>query len=111
MNNTYRIKIEFAKQSWIKFISHLDLLRLFERALRRGSIPFKLSEGFSPHPLIFFKRALKLGNESESEYVTIVLSAPMPLDDFKQRFEAGLPRGIALKTIEEVPSTAKNHGL
>ncbi|MBM3252924.1 MAG: DUF2344 domain-containing protein [Candidatus Omnitrophica bacterium] len=95
----YIIKIEFTKYSWMRFISHLDLLRLFQRALRRTAIALKFSGGFSPHPLIYFERALKLGVESEGEFVSIVVSEDIPLDEFKKRLNAELPEGIKIKDL------------
>ncbi len=95
------ITIEFTKNSWMRFISHLDLLRLFQRALRRAGIRVKLSEGFNPHSLIFFKRALKLGIESESEFADIVVSENVPLGEFKKRLDEQLPEGIRIKKVNE----------
>ena len=95
----YRINFIFAKKGEMKFISHLDLMRLFMRALRRARLPIKMTEGFSPHPKISLKRALKLGVESENEEATFVLREPIPLEDFKQRLQRQLPEGIVVKDV------------
>jgi len=84
----------------MKFISHLDLMRLFMRALRRARLPIKMSEGFSPHPKISLKRALKLGVESENEEATFVLREPISPEDFKQRLQEQLPDGISIKEVK-----------
>jgi radical SAM-linked protein len=65
--------------------------------MRRAELPLKLSEGFSPHPKLSLKRALKLGLESESEEAAILLKFPVPLDDFKARLNRQLPEGISIK--------------
>ena len=57
----YKLSFVFSKKGAMKYIGHLDLMRLFTRAMRRANLPLKMSEGFSPHPKLSFKRALKLG--------------------------------------------------
>lgn len=86
----------------MKYISHLDLLRLFQRAARRAEMPLVYSKGFSPRPKISFKRALKLGVESESEEATFQLNSRLDPEDFTDRFQAQLPEGITIKHIEEI---------
>ena len=67
----------------MRYISHLDLMRLFMRAMRRAELPLKMSEGFSPHPKLSFKRALKLGVESQQEEASIILKFSRPKIFFK----------------------------
>lgn len=95
----YQIKFIFAKKGLMKYISHLDLMRLFIRALRRAGLPVKMTEGFSPHPKISLKRALKLGVESEREEATFVLREPMALEEFKEKLQRQLPEGIYIKEV------------
>ena len=84
----------------MRYISHLDLMRLFMRALRRAELPLKMSEGFSPHPKLSFKRALKLGVESQHEEGSIVLKFPVEPEDFKNRLQKQLPEGIKIKDVQ-----------
>ena len=84
----------------MKYISHLDLMRLFMRALRRAELPIKMTEGFSPHPKLSIKRALKLGVESDNEEATVVLREPLSPKDFKNRFQKQLPEGIEIKDAQ-----------
>ena len=84
----------------MRYISHLDLMRLFTRAMRRAELPLKMSEGFSPHPKLSLKRALKLGLESEDEEACIVLKFPVEPDDFKNRLQKQLPEGIQVKDVQ-----------
>jgi radical SAM-linked protein len=86
----------------MKYISHLDLLRLFGRASRRAGIPLILSKGFSPRPKISLKRALKLGLESEAEEGTFQVAAPMTAENFRTRLQAQLPEGITINNIEVI---------
>jgi radical SAM-linked protein len=90
----------FAKKGEMKFISHLDLMRLFSRALRRAQLPVKITEGFNPHFKFSIKRALKLGLESENEEATLILKESVGLDEFKERLQRQLPQGIEIKTLD-----------
>ncbi len=92
-----KINFVFSKTGTMKYISHLDLMRLFARALRRAEIPVKMTEGFNPHPKLSLKKALKLGVESEAEEATVVLKGPISPEDFKLKLEAVLPEGIRIK--------------
>ena len=84
----------------MRYISHLDLMRLFMRAMRRAELPLKMTEGFSPHPKLSLKRALKLGIESEQEEASIVLRFPVIPEDFKNRLQKQLPEGIQVKDVQ-----------
>ncbi len=93
----YKLSFVFAKIGKMRFISHLDLMRLFVRAMRRADLPLKMSEGFSPHPKLSLKRALKLGLESEHEEASIVLKEGLSFIEFKERLQKQLPEGIIIK--------------
>ncbi|MCX5706073.1 MAG: TIGR03936 family radical SAM-associated protein [Candidatus Omnitrophica bacterium] len=75
-------------------------MRLLTRAMRRANLPLKMSEGFSPHPKLSLKRALKLGLESENEEGSILLKEQIDSEDFKNRLQAQLPEGIIIKHVE-----------
>ncbi|MDD4938582.1 MAG: TIGR03936 family radical SAM-associated protein [Candidatus Omnitrophica bacterium] len=94
-----KIYFTFAKRGEMVYISHLDLMRLFMRALRRAELPVKMTEGFSPHPKISIKRALKLGIESEKEEAVFVLKEPVDAKEFKDRLQEQLPQGITIKDV------------
>jgi len=85
----------------MKYISHLDLMRLFMRAMRRADFPLKITEGFSPHPKISIKRALKLGIESENEEATVILKELINPEEFKERLQRQLPEGIQIKSVSQ----------
>lgn len=84
----------------MKYISHLDLMRLFMRAVRRADLPIKMTEGFNPHPKISIKRALKLGLESDNEEATFVLREPLRPEEFSKRLQEQLPEGIYIKEVK-----------
>ncbi len=97
----YKTTFVFSKKGLMKYISHLDLMRLFTRAFRRAGLPLKISEGFSPHPKFSIKRALKLGVESDNEEATVLLTEPLKPEEFKERLQIQLPEGIFIKQIIE----------
>lgn len=93
-----KISITFSKKGILRYISHLDFIRLIYRALRRAELPFMLSEGFNPRPKISFGQALKLGVEGVMEIV-FFLKTQIALDDFKQRMEQQLTEDIRILEI------------
>lgn len=96
----YKVKFVFTKNGPMRYISHLDLMRLLTRALRRADLPIKMTEGFSPHPKLSIRRALKLGLESVGEEGGIVLKEEMAPEEFKQRLNKQLPEGIEITDVQ-----------
>lgn len=78
----------------MRFISHLDLMRLFHRALRRAGLPAVITKGFSPHIKMSVMKALKLGVESVSEEAVFYMSEKLSPRDFAEAINAKLPYGI-----------------
>ena len=93
-----KLLVTFFKKGDMRFISHLDLMRLFQRALRRSGLPISITKGFNPHPKISVSRALKLGIESDNEEAIFYLDrADIKPEDFKERLNKQLPEGIKIK--------------
>jgi len=92
-----RVIFTFSKTGLMKYISHLDLMRLLTRAMRRADFPLKFTEGFSPHPKLSIKRALKLGLESEFEEASILLKEDIEPENFINKLQKQLPEGIKIK--------------
>ncbi len=92
MKTTVRMK--FTKKGRAKYISHLDLMRCFQRCIRRAELPIAYSEGFHPHMQIVFAAALSLGFESDYEVIELGLSEQLPFEEVKSRMQAVLPEGI-----------------
>ncbi len=93
----YKVDFVFAKHGLMKYISHLDLMRLFMRGFRRAELPVKITQGFSPHIKLSIKRALKLGLESENEEALVILKQAIDPEEFKRRLNEQLPEGISVK--------------
>lgn len=98
-----KIRLKFAKMGRLQFLSHLDLMRSFERGLRRARLPVSLSEGFHPKPKMAFASALAVGVTSEAEYVDIEFSQEVSADAIIKAFAEVLPESIPVLTAIEVP--------
>jgi radical SAM-linked protein len=96
MNQVYSYRLGFSKQGLLRYISHLDLLRLFQRAIRRADIPVVFSKGFHPIPKIKFERALKLGIESRCEKMYIKLTFPLSPQELIVRLNSKLPPDVRI---------------
>ncbi|MDD2927358.1 MAG: TIGR03936 family radical SAM-associated protein [Candidatus Omnitrophica bacterium] len=96
----YKLNFVFSKKGPARYIGHLDLMRLLMRAMRRAGLPLKMSEGFSPHPKLSFKRALKLGLESEGEEAAVTLRLPVKEEEFKNKLQEQLPPGIEIGYVQ-----------
>ncbi|MHB1421038.1 MAG: TIGR03936 family radical SAM-associated protein [Bacillota bacterium] len=101
-----RIRIEFGKGKEAQYISHLDTIKMFERALRRASIPMAFSEGFNRHPKLSFGSALPVGITSEREYLDVQLDEDMSTEEMHARLSSQLPPGITIHRMVEVPINA-----
>ena len=88
--------IRFGKTGRTRFLSHLDLARAVDRAVRRAGLPVKYSEGFNPSAQIGYASALPVGTAAEAEPCQIELTRPMPADEIHRALAAELPEGITL---------------
>lgn len=91
-----KILCKFTKLGYLKFISHLDLVDLFQRTLFQNKVDVKFSEGFNPHPRMSIAYPLPLGIESSSEYMEIYLNSKIDLKDFLIKMNERLPQGIKI---------------
>ncbi|MDJ1184381.1 TIGR03960 family B12-binding radical SAM protein [Roseofilum casamattae] len=98
-----RLRVTFGKQGEFSLLSHLDLLRLLDRAIRRASLPISYTNGFHPSPRISIANALSLGTTSSGELVDFELAETVPAEEFLQRLSAQLPDRIPLYGAVEVP--------
>ncbi|MFM7882526.1 MAG: TIGR03960 family B12-binding radical SAM protein [Microcystis panniformis] len=101
-----RIRVWFGKIGEIALVSHLDLVRLFDRVVRRAAIPISFTGGFHPGPRISIANALSLGATSSGEIVDFELTKVMDLETFKQQLTAQLPADLPVYQVEEIPLNA-----
>ena len=98
--NIFPYRVRFTKTGRMRFLSHHDLLRLFERALRRSELPLRMSGGFNPRPLISFPTALGLGIESADEIMEFELSSWVSPKQIQERLAAQMPEGVGIASVE-----------
>ena len=102
-----RLRLRYAKRGRLRFTSHRDIARVFERALRRAEVPMAFSAGFSPHPKVSWVGAAATGVASEAEYVEIALAERREPEDIRRALDASLPDGIdLLEVVEAEPGTS-----
>lgn len=94
-----RLRIRFSRSEELKFISHLDIIRLWERALRRARIALAYSEGFSPHPRISLAAPLSVGITSDAELMDIVLAGQVSPHWFTSAVNQQLPSGMRVLEV------------
>jgi radical SAM-linked protein len=101
-----RLRFRFSKTGSLSLLSHLDLVRLMERALRRSGLPVSFTGGFHPLPRVQFALALPLGAEADGEWMDLEFTQPMDPAEALQRLQAQLPAGFALLQVEPVEVSA-----
>jgi len=89
-----RYRIRYSKEGAARFISHLDMVRTFERVVRRASLPVSLSEGFNPHPKFGFGFPLPVGMAGLNEYVDLMLDSAMEPIQIVSSLEKAVPPGL-----------------
>ena len=102
-----KIEVKYTKLGMIKFISHLDTMRLFQRAIRRLRLQIRFSQGFNPHMMISLANPLALGVESEHEYLIFETVEDIPLDDLAERLNSELPKGVNVFSVREIEEGSK----
>lgn len=96
----YRLKFE--KNQKLIYIGHLDLLKLFQRSVKRGKLPIEYSKGFNPHQLMVFAIPLPLGMESGAEYIDIRLTEDVPPETIVSSLNAVFPQGIRILEARKI---------
>ena len=97
-----RLRIRYAKRGRLRFTSHRDISRAFERAVRRSGLPVSYSSGFNPHPRLSYAGAAPTGAASEAEYLEIALAAECDPEKARAALDEALPPG--LDVLDAVPA-------
>lgn len=103
-----KIRMKFSKNGPIKFIGHLDVMRYFQKAIRRAEIDIAYSQGFSPHQIMSFAQPLGVGIESNGEYVDVELNSVTSAEDIKVKLNAVMNEGIRIESVKMLPEGAMN---
>src|ERR1700689_4097814 len=98
---TTHLLVRYAKRGKMRFASHLDVARAFERGVRRAGLPIAYSAGFTPHPKISYAGGAPTGVASEAEYLSLALTSRIEADIARERLNAALPDGIDVIVVTE----------
>lgn len=107
-SNILKIRIRFTKSGDVRFISHHDLMKVFERASRRADIPIAMSQGFNPHPRFSMPLALSVGVVGRDEVLELELRESMSPEMLVEQLVQQLPKGIQVLSVEAIPHSTKN---
>ena len=103
-----KIRMWFGKIDEMGLISHLDLVRLFDRAIRRAALPISFTGGYHPGPKIAIANALSLGITSNGEIVDFELTDDIDVEEFRTRLAAQLPENIPIYKVEDIDLKSPN---
>ncbi|MHC4267946.1 MAG: TIGR03936 family radical SAM-associated protein [Planctomycetota bacterium] len=102
-----RIQVKFIKQGSLRFISHHNLMKLFERAIRRAGISVKMSEGFNPRPKIAYPLALPVGIKGLDEKLDMELCEWMEVSEIETKLKKQLPENLQVTSVEPLSNKVK----
>lgn len=103
-----KLRIKYKKTGVLRFIGHLDVMRFYQKAIRRAKLDVAYSQGFSPHQIISFAAPMPLGMTSEGEYFDGEFNSVTSTEDMMQRLNATMPEGMGVLDIVLLPDDAKN---
>lgn len=105
---TMKLRVKFRKYGSIRFIGHLDVMRFFQKCIRRAQIDVAYTGGFSPHQIMSFAAPLGVGLESNGEYMDIEVHSIISCEDVKNRLNAASVPGIEITSVKILPENAGN---
>ncbi len=103
-----KLRVKFSKKGPLRFIGHLDIMRYFQKAIRRSGIPICYTTGFSPHQIMSFAAPLGVGVESEGEYFDIEVESVTTEQQMMDSLNAQMAEGIVIEGIRILPDHIKN---
>ena len=98
-----KIRIKFTKTGCMKFIGHLDIMRFFQKAIRRSGLPIAFSEGFSPHMIMSFAAPLGVGVTSSGEYFDMELTEEISSAEITDRLNREMVEGMQVISARKIP--------
>ena len=103
-----KLRVKFSKHGALRFIGHLDVMRYFQKAIRRAGIDIAYSTGFSPHQIMSFAAPLGVGLESNGEYMDIEVCSLTSTQEFVDALNAQMADGIKVLEVKLLPDNAGN---
>ncbi|MFV0529396.1 MAG: TIGR03936 family radical SAM-associated protein [Lachnospiraceae bacterium] len=106
-----KARVKFSKRGPVKYVGHLDMMRYFQKTIRRAQIPIAYSEGYNPHMIMSFAAPLGVGTQSDGEYFDMILQEPMASREMCERLNATMAEGIQVVNIVEVEDTKATNAM
>lgn len=106
-----KARIKFRKYGSMKFIGHLDVMRFFQKAMRRAEIPIAFTAGYSPHMIMSFAQPLGVGITSDGEYLDIELTEAISSRQALEQLNQVMVEGIDVVSFVEIPDDKKSSGM
>ena len=106
-----KARIKFRKYGVMRFIGHLDVMRFFQKAMRRANIPIAFTGGYSPHMIMSFAQPLGVGVTSDGEYLDIELTEPISTKDAIRQLNEASVEGIEILNFIEISNEKKASGM
>ena len=106
-----KARIKFRKKGVMKFIGHLDIMRYFQKAIRRAEIPIAFTSGYSPHMIMSFANPLGVGLTSDGEYFDIELTEPIASREAVKRLNEQMVDGMEIVSFVQIPDDKKSKGM
>ena len=106
-----KARIKFRKYGSLRFIGHLDVMRYFQKVMRRSEIPIAFTGGYSPHMIMSFAQPLGVGVTSDGEYLDIELTAPVASERAVAKMNAVMAEGIEVLSFVQIPEEKKYSGM
>lgn len=103
-----KVRVKFRKYGPVRFIGHLDVMRFFQKAIRRAGLDIAYSTGYSPHQIMSFAAPLGVGLESNGEYMDVELNSVTTSEDMIRKLNAASVYGIEVISMKELPEGAGN---
>lgn len=97
-----RLRVTYRKTGPARYVAHLDLMRTWERAIRRARLPLTYSQGFTPHPKLQLAAPLPVGTAAEREYIDVWLDEELAASEVAERLGAQLPGGLGIVEVRQV---------
>jgi len=102
-----RVRIRFEKTGIMRYVGHLDLMRFFQKAVKRAGLPIRYSEGFNPHQIMSFASPLGVGLTSEGEYMDIDIKEQVNSKAALETLNANMVEGLEIKSFKYLPDNAE----
>ena len=106
-----KVRIKFRKQGVMKFIGHLDVMRYFQKAIRRADIDIAYTEGFSPHMILSFAAPLGVGLTSNGEYADLTIKTPISSREAVKRLNEVMVEGMEIISFRQIPEEKASNAM